>query len=773
MRVVHVVFIFLISNSANLFPITYGSNDSVSRQQRLFFPQIDTDNAINGFTVVNNGMTLESSNTQVTYDGFFHISGDVVFNYGVLNLNQNIEFKSPIHFSIGCINANKFSILFPDNLSLLNLPNVNHDRLLDLKDQQQLSSQIFSADWSWDNNYIAVAAAGNSSDPEVTIYLFQDETITLTASTDSFANNDVNAVRWSPDSYFLATAQAGLLEDQLKTFSYDASSATLIQVDSASGLTELNAISWSPTGTAIAVGGSLNQLRVYPINQGQLGIPITASLPAGSIVQPDTISWHSSGNYIAIGVSNALMGNELHVFDFDGASLSAAGSKEIGAAVNAVRWRPNDFLLAIGHANSGDRLQLFVYDPSGDTLTEQTTARTGQQIEPYSVDWSSDGGYLVVGVDSSVDINELEVYSYDTTEKILNLVSCFPLNNLTRTVRFNNNSADWIIAGDSGNTVSLFSFNQPFRNNQNFAFVFDNAKIFFKSDVTFRGPILVKGDCIINGGNNAVDLCETGSLVVDVGGSLILENMSLEGIQGTNLRCLDDNSSITLRDIIWKQDSNFTFTTGSLLFKDTVTMQGNNLFFAYQSDQPSSIATESMLTFDSGFTFSYDPFNGSRHLFSFEDTSAMLVLNSASLHTTSTGLQLTKGKIVVAGESKLSTERLVIEEDDGVTTVVNNGLTLGDGTSGNDCSCVIVRGSLWELTTGLFQFNNTSATSITMENDLSRFKINTNARFLLSKSLSIDNGQLIFADRSILIKEKDTTLTGSIFSQGTLIKIER
>ena len=63
-----------------------------------------------------------------------------------------------------------------------------------------------------------------------------------------------------------------------------------------------------------------------------------------------------------------------------------------------------------------------------------------------------------------------------------------------------------------------------------------------------------------------------------------------------------------------------------------------------------------------------------------KDALSILELNSATLHSTATGLQLTRGAVVVKGDSFLSSDATIVEE----------AIRFGDGIlAANDADLVI------------------------------------------------------------------------------------
>lgn len=750
------IFILSLVCWCSIFPVNVGSETSVSKQERVFFPQEDTDNTITGFTVISRGITLEDLNTTCTYDAFFPVSGDIVLNGGSLVLNQNIEFKSPLQISPGIIQGQKLSILFPDNLSILGLPAEKHDRLVNLQDLVMQDAAINSLTWSWDDLYVAIGTALSLNDPEIKVYYCAEQSLTLTASYEvSFG---VNSIAFSPESYFLAIARDGV--DAVQTLSFDPLANQISLIDTFTSINAGVAVDWHPDGTHVAVTNQgSTTVSIFSIVDGVIGSSITGTLPLGSLPSSDAIKWHPSGLYLAVGLQNNALGAEVVVFQYNGSTLTAAGSVEIGGAVNALDWRGDSLMLTIGHAATADRLLTFLYDPVDETLIEVESMQTGLQFEVFSVDWDEAGNDLTVGIIATANDNELITFRYDADEQKLDRVAGYSLGNTVNSAKFTHASVEKIAAGDTAN-LSLFSYDQNFATG--YALTFQDAKIFFKSDVQINSSILLKGSCIMNGGNNALDLNMTGSLVIDTGASLILENMTVEGISGENIRCLNNNAQLTLRDVVWNQSDYSLFATGAFNAKENVTFKGSNIF-AYTASQPFTIFKDARFTLDQECTFSYAPTNEAQNLFQFQDVTSQCILNGSTLFSIATGLQLTKGEIRVINDSSLASD---------IVGGVDEGIVFGDGNSStNDVAVTILPGIEINVEKGALTVDNVDDVKISLLNPLSAIRMKENTTLRLKQNLNIGSGTVSFESNTQLARVPGKTIIGPIRVLGPLATV--
>jgi hypothetical protein len=276
---------------------------------------------------------------------------------------------------------------------------------------------------------------------------------------------------------------------------------------------------------------------------------------------------------------------------------------------------------------------------------------------------------------------------------------------------------------------------------------------------------------VIKGKGHTLHLGSQGSIVVAPSSQLLLQDIYLENIAGHNVACMDNSSSIILKDINWgqhppagqasTQDYSYSFTTGSLQFYNTVTISGNALF-AYETNQTSTIARDATLIIDNGMTFSYAP-DGNNQLFEFENENARFVLNGASLYITSTGLQLTKGIFEVTGDSDLVIDFIDTEDDVGIRTRTFGKCMLGDGiTEEHDCKGVIQRGVSLRVKQGIFSHNNLSQNSWHMGNQLSSIALYPGTTLQLYSSLSLGQGRVLLSKHAHIDDRGGNDIIGAV-----------
>jgi len=149
----------------------------------------------------------------------------------------------------------------------------------------------------------------------------------------------------------------------------------------------------------------------------------------------------------------------------------------------------------------------------------------------------------------------------------------------------------------------------------------------------------------IKGFGNTIALSSGGRIETSSDNNLILEDLIISGVayEAENLRCRFSDSSITLKNSLLVLENDYTFSFGSFIFEDEVTIMGPTKSFVYSSESTSTINSESTLFVDIDTTFSYDPTVANRDLLVMSGTTSRLYLNGCTLYSTATGMRLKNG----------------------------------------------------------------------------------------------------------------------------------
>lgn len=686
------VMSYVLSSMAVCIPIhalIVGSNTAVSRQALVTFPEADSNNTMLGFGAFEDGFRLETFATTCTFDAYFPVGGTVQLDGGSLWLARDMEIEQGASIAtVGTIASNNKSLRITTTVDLVVPSGEPSDSFL-LKFITSVSfgssaNYVRSVDWTFDSAFIA---AGSQND-ELRVYSFDGSTLALEAS-QSFGI-DVVTVRCHPSDYYIAMGTAlDAGGDEFRVFDFDPSGPSLTELDSVN-YGAIRAISWHPTGTYVAIVRETPapEVAVYSWLSESLSLVASANFPTASTTIYDNMSFSGDGAYVAVGTYGT---NELHVYSFTGTSLDyvTTATPSGGGGIAAVDWSPTSSYLAVGLAAGTQRLRIYSFD--GITLTDESSAYVGEATAAVQdTHWNSEGTAVAIGRVAGTG-TDFRTYYFDKDTVTLTLIGGFDLVGSVASVRFSPDDT-YIAEGDNSSRLGVYLAQATGLNEE---LIFSDLKATMFSNVLLTKPLRFKGSCTVNGNNNVLYLTQDSELRVDSGASVRLENIVIDGVHDHNICFLDSTASMTLANATWLLDADFTLTQGSITFDHDVVLSGTHIF-SYESGQQSVIASQSTLYLDEGLTFSYAPPAANKNLLAMVDSTSKLHLNGVTLRATSTGLQLTKGTIVIEGEC-------IVES---AASVAAEGIEFGGGTSDTEVIIKILPESGIEVASGYVVYNN-------------------------------------------------------------------
>lgn len=227
---------------------------------------------------------------------------------------------------------------------------------------------------------------------------------------------------------------------------------------------------------------------------------------------------------------------------------------------------------------------------------------------------------------------------------------------------------------------------------------YDSAQgsIDLNSMVTLSGTWTFSGNCTLNGNGNILWLKPTAQIIVERGSMLRLLNLRIKDLAGNNIKCLDDSGTIIFADSKTMLAGDYTFDTGKFGVNIEFEVYGNNSFI-YSSPEISDIYMCSNFKFMPGTTFSYAPSTANKDLIRFGGSKSKLCLDSATLHSTETGIRLIVGTLEVAGESHITSDATCLAE----------GIVFGDGINvANNFNFEPLNSALLNLASGHLVYDN-------------------------------------------------------------------
>ena len=110
----------------------------------------------------------------------------------------------------------------------------------------------------------------------------------------------------------------------------------------------------------------------------------------------------------------------------------------------------------------------------------------------------------------------------------------------------------------------------------------------------------------------------------------------------------------------------------------------------------STIDSASKLIIDQGISFNYAPATNFRNLLVMTDSSSVLQMTNATLISTATGVQLTKGTLFVDGNMTIQSAAASSAE----------AVIFGDGTPADDLLVRLLPGAGIQVTSGFLNYQN-------------------------------------------------------------------
>ena len=750
------IAVFMVFFFVSIKAHKVGSDSNVARHGKTFFFN-ESSNEMAGFSVFKKGFILENKDTICNFSAYFPVSGDLVLNGGTLNLINDLQLQSPLNIGNGKIDGNLFSLSLPHNVNKMYLPTQEHLCALELAEQKQFNRRVFSLDWSYDGKYLGVGLDASSSHHEIQIFELINGLLSLKTSYNMGNSNDIRTIKWHPSSYYFATGS--ISGHELQSWLFDPDTPSITAVDS-ENIDDVISLAWTPNGNYLAVGkNKTSQVYVYPVTNGAFGSRIQASTGAYTTIYD--LSWNSDGDFLAVGTKRN-WSSEVRVYSFNGSSLSLDASSEINSNVYAIQWRPQDSLISIGTSERSEQLKSYIH--TSGSLSAVSTALVGETKTIFGLAWMKDGKYLAVAKDTDSNGLELEIFSYDSSKKSFVMVSGEKIGKDVDAIAWHPDGT-FLVTADNSNSLYFYNFvTRPL--------IFKDLKLVTDNRLVINGPLQFQGNCLIEGNNQIIDFSSTGTLSISENSQLCIENAILTGLKGDKIHCTHDSSSLVLKDVYWVQDASTTFSTGSILFQDYVRMKGDSTF-AYQSNQTSTIDTDSRLKLNAGFTFNYEPSINSKDLLYFENETSEFFLNRSFLKTSTVGLSLKKGTMIIENDASISSEKksMDLTEDDQI--LIDEGVILGDEiSSANDFYVHILPGAELNVLSGSLKIKNLQQNALKLYNSASAVRIQPNTSLKIYQDLIATTGKFIFESYAILSIWPGVEFSGSIVPLGKLARLK-
>lgn len=710
-----------------MYAATIGSDSSVTNfgsQQTL-----NNGDRVASFAALKAGFALAGSGVTAEFDSCFRVGGVVSLNNGTLELSQDLILADVSEIrTLGNINGDFHTLELAKSTSCIpSMPEAVIDCATHFVDSSHLPDDGESVDWSANDQYIAVGIGGPKIDGSDTfrMYSFDGTDLTLELSQqfegDSGSQDaEVPSVRWRPGS----NTQLAVCRDkvsgsnrELLMLQWNSGPKTVSIIDGVNIDKYVVALAWRPDGNYLAIaynngrddvgssGGAT--IAVYQVDgAGNLTLTTATHVFSGTRhVQTQSLGWDATGTYIAAGLEGEGGANEIFIFEFteNGASSTIALDISAGSLgsedVRALDWHPTyTDLLAVGTnaPTGGDELFIYKHVP-GVSLTAQSisgSAKTNFDNHVRALHWSPSGSCLALGKSGGSD-QEFRIYKFtkDGSSLTLDDVNTFGFSQSVETVRWSHDNQH-IVIGSDDNVIKVYSSNAGSVD----CVTLTDLCIFLNCNVELKQCcIKFAGQSLINGRGNCLTISPTCTIFVEPNSSLMFKDIILKGMSDHRIQAVDNTGTFSFKNVEWIQDGDFSFELGHFDVIKDWHLFGEGHQFNYQSSVQSTIQECGCMILDNNFTFSYDVPIADRDLLKLVEDTSKLALYGATLHSTTTGLRLTKGRLVIDRCSLLSSE----------ATVESEGISFGDGTSvENNLDIQLLPAAKIDITQGCVSYND-------------------------------------------------------------------
>jgi hypothetical protein len=276
----------------------------------------------------------------------------------------------------------------------------------------------------------------------------------------------------------------------------------------------------------------------------------------------------------------------------------------------------------------------------------------------------------------------------------------------------------------------------------------ETGSIVLNENISLLSTWTIQGSCKIIGNGSTIHITDLGNIFVDTNSELFLKNVRIIGLHDQNISCSDSSSRIHIENSDLILDGNYTFSMGSMtIASDNYISGGKGYAWLYESDQTSTILSDSRLVLWDGLKLNIGRKNGNEPL-AFESNTSTIKFDDSSFYVRNTGLQLKKGKIVCARD-------VVVDVD---STSTANGIVFGDGTSENDMTLHLSAATTTRFTRGHLTYDMSTDVGISSNSQTAQMIRYAGSVFYLKHDLQLRDITIDISPYAQLLVDADVEL---------------
>lgn len=288
----------------------------------------------------------------------------------------------------------------------------------------EVDYRLKSLAWHPTEEVFAIAGGPRAAAPELATYeVFGSSSDARIESRSSVTVGDpyaINSIAWHPGGAYLAVGatddeEEGLKQLRIYTYANKALSSTpFTSLKWGDAGVSVQSVAWHPTGRFIAVGGTSStlgyQVVVYAFDEITPALVALYGIRLGANAVTQALAWDATGQYLAIGCRGEATGKAaLQIYQFKADAPYSFVQKSVvdfggaAASVKALAWSPSGSSLAVGgYAGLKGTNELALYSVPAGVLTPQSSAvidfgSAASDARINTLSWDPQEKYLLAG----------------------------------------------------------------------------------------------------------------------------------------------------------------------------------------------------------------------------------------------------------------------------------------------------------------------------------------------------------------------------------------
>lgn len=204
-----------------------------------------------------------------------------------------------------------------------------------------------------------------------------------------------------------------------------------------------------------------------------------------------------------------------------------------------------------------------------------------------------------------------------------------------------------------------------------------------------------KGLVLFNGANKTIEFGPQAKFVIRPGSSVYFDNLTLRGVTANKLILYDNTSTVSFGNVTWIQDGSYSFTQSKFDIVGKFSIEGTGTF-TMGTAKPCTLQSFGQLAVNRNTSFLYAPTIANRDLFVMTGTGSTLYLAGGTLASTTTGLRLKRGTLLVDSKSYIFN----------TGSAVSQGISLGNGIASQNLIVKLEPAATLELLSGVLTYEN-------------------------------------------------------------------